>query len=155
VASTVQRQLCTVEDIMGEARRLPRNGTGFLRRAMAEASDGARSVAEAHAADRLKRARLPSFELNAVVVDAERLVRYVVDFLWRSLRAVLEIDSREFHFSAADWAATTIRHNALISLGYSVVHYPPSAVDQPGWAADVGRWLRRRAADLGVPWPPT
>jgi hypothetical protein len=89
--------------------------------------------------------------MNVPVVLAGR-ARYYVDFLWRALRAVLEIDSREYHFTEANWRDTTTRHNALIAAGFAVTHYPPSLVDKPGWADEVADWLRARARDLSVPY---
>lgn len=91
--------------------------------------------------------------MNVPVVDERGTVIYVVDLLWRELRAALEIDSREFHFSEADWRAALARHNELTRFGLSVTHYPPSATRAPRWDAEVAYWLRRRAAELGVVTP--
>lgn len=75
----------------------------------------------------------------------------MADFLWRRLRAVLEIDSREYHFEAADWQRTMQRHLELTTLGFSVVHRPPSALRQPRrFVAEVEAWLVARAVELGV-----
>ena len=43
-------------------------------------------------------------------------------------RVVVEIDSREWHLSPADWERTMRRHNALQQAGYTVLHFPPSRV---------------------------
>lgn len=74
----------------------------------------------------------------------------VADVLWRDLRAVLEIDSREFHLSEAEWKATMQRHNRLTSAGLALTHYPPSATGDPAWPDEVARWLHHRARELGV-----
>jgi len=72
---------------------------------------------------------------------------YIADLYWRELRAILEIDSREYHFSPADWRATMDRHLVLTTLGYSVVHRPPSALADPAtFVRDVSAWLTGRAA---------
>jgi hypothetical protein len=96
---------------------------------------------------------MPAFELNVAVVDERGRVVFVVDVLWRGLRAALEIDSREYHLSEQDWQASMARHNELTRCGLSVVHYPPSAVRRRGWASEVAAWLRARADELGVAGP--
>jgi hypothetical protein len=150
IAAAVQNGLCSVEELTDELAACGRNNSALLRRALGEIAEGARSAAEAVAADYLRRADVPPFELNAPIMHAHRLVA-IADVLWRELRAVLEIDSREFHFSAADWQATMSRHNRLVRLGYAVTHYPPSAVS-PTWAHEVESWLQARAHELDVPY---
>lgn len=155
VARSIQLGRCTPEALAAELARSPRSGSGALRRALAEVAAGARSAAEAAAATRLRRSRLPAFELNVPVLDLDGRVRYVLDVLWRELRAALEIDSREYHFRAADWQATMRRHNALTGAAPAVLHYPPSRLTADGaWLHQVESWLRGRAAELGVPYVP-
>ncbi len=49
------------------------------------------------------RGSVPPFELNVPIVDEYGRLLYVVDMLWRELRAALEVDSREYHFGVEDW----------------------------------------------------
>ncbi len=150
VAAAVQHGLCSVEELTDQLAACPRNNSALLRRALGELADGARSAAEVVATDYLRRADVPPFELNAPIMDRGQLVA-IADVLWRELRAVLEIDSREFHFSASDWQATMRRHNRLVRMGYAVTHYPPSAVG-PAWTVEVESWLRARARELALPY---
>lgn len=152
VTNAVQRGLCQPSDLGSELASSPRNGSHWLRVAVRDVVDGARSVAESEAADRLREARVPPFELNVPIVDASGRLIAVVDVLWRTLRAALEIDSREFHFSERDWRSTMTRHNALIGCGLAVRHDAPSAVRSGGklWGRSVRTWLERRAVELGV-----
>lgn len=151
VAAAVQHRLCTVDDLMAELGAAPRNGSGLLRRALAEVAEGARSAAEAQALQYLRRAAVPPFELNAPITDSRGRVVAYADVLWPRLRAVLEIDSREYHFDADDWRKTMRRHNKVARLGYALTHYPPSAIG-PGWTDEVETWLHARAAELHVPY---
>ena len=151
VAAAIQHELCELDELANELAACPRNGSALLRRALAEIGEGARSAAEASAADYLRRAGVPRFELNAPIYDRSGQLVAVADVLWRELRAVLEIESREFHFNAADWQATMRRHNTLVRLGYAVTHYPPSALG-PSWRDEVEVWLRARAAELTIPY---
>jgi very-short-patch-repair endonuclease len=147
VTRVVGEQRCTVAELARELAAGPRQGSAFLRQAIEEAAGGAWSAPEARAASVLRRAGVPRFEQN-VRIPLPGGRHYVADFLWRRLRAVLEIDSREHHFEPADWRATMDRHLALETLGYSVVHRPPSAafVDPRGFAADISAWLAARGA---------
>ena len=76
----------------------------------------------------------------------------VADLLWRSLRAVLEIDSREYHFSERDRKHTMERHNRLTRSGSAVTHYPPSVIvgSGRGWVDEVRCWLAARSVEIGV-----
>lgn len=156
VARTIQTGLCTPEQLNHELSRCPRNGSGRLRQALGEIGAGARSVAEAHALRQLRGSRLPEFEVNVAVLGGDGDVCYVVDVLWRRLRAVLEIDGREFHFDSASWHATLRRHNLLTAAGLSVTHYPPSRIMSADdtWLGELAAWLRARAGELNVPYLP-
>jgi very-short-patch-repair endonuclease len=72
----------------------------------------------------------------------------IVDFLWRDLRAVLEIDSDAHHALAGDADRTSDRHLLLSTDDYSVVHRTPRTVYlQPDeFVSGIGRWLAARAA---------
>lgn len=151
VTSAVQRGLTSPDDLARELDASARNGSGLLRRAIDDLLAGARSVAEAEAFEQLRaRPDIPPFEANVPIHDDAGRTVAVADALWRGLRAVLEIDSREFHFGEPEWKRTMRRHNLLGRLGLSVVHYPPSAIRDrnSGWLDEVAQWLAVRAAEL-------
>jgi hypothetical protein len=154
ITSAIQRELCSVEDLNRQLQRAARRNSAAARCALADVVAGARSVAEAEAAQRLRDAELPPFELNVPIIRGGRTIA-VADMLWRDLRAVLEIDSREFHFSEADWKATSARHNRLTSAGLALTHYAPSATEAPDWVDEVARWLGHRAHELRLPYTNT
>ena len=97
----------------------------------------------------LRAACVPPFEQNARIELPDGR-HYVADFLWRALRAVLEIDSVEYHLNPAAWQATMNRHLALETVGFSVAHRPPSAVrDHPTrFVQEISAWLASRATLL-------
>jgi hypothetical protein len=156
VTAAIQRGRCTPADLARELDASARHGSSALRRALSDVLDGARSVAEAQAVDRLRRAAVPSFEVNVRIVDAGDRLLAVADVLWRELRAVLEIDSREFHFSERDWKAMA-RHNLLTAHGLALIHYPPSVITDPAarWTDDVVAFLGGRARERGVAYLPS
>lgn len=155
VGSAVSRKHCTVPSLLAEYEAGPRNHSKLLRLVLADAADGARSAAEATAARRLARSAIPPFEMNVPIVDEHGRLLYVVDLLWRELRAALEIDSREYHFGIEEWEATLDRHNQLTRYGLSVTHYPPRRVTCRGstFVPDIADWLCRRAVELSVRLP--
>ncbi|MGI8677413.1 MAG: type IV toxin-antitoxin system AbiEi family antitoxin domain-containing protein [Jatrophihabitans sp.] len=156
VTTAIQRKVCTPAELATELVACPRARSAPLRRALEDVLDGARSIAEAEAVDFLRTARVPPFELNVPIIDATGRTIAVADALWRELRAVLEIDSQEFHFGAEDWKATTTRHNQLTMRGLALAHYPPSEIRarRGEWGAEVAAWLRNRAEELGARYLP-
>lgn len=153
VSAAVQRGLCTPDALYDELCAGPRNGSALLRRAVADVLGGAHSTAEAEAVDALRLVQLPPFEVNAPIFDVTGRRIAVADLLWRDLRAIAEIDSREYHFNAEDWQRTMRRHNVLTAAGYAVAHWPPSAIRgrEYEWADEVARWLQARSRELALP----
>lgn len=156
VTSAVQRGLCSVDDLMHAYAAGPRNHSGQLRRALTDVAAGAASLPEAELAEILRAAELPEFELNVPVIDASGRHIATIDVLWRRLRAGLEVDSQAHHFLELDWRATMRRHNSLTAAGLALTHYPPLDIrDRRSFVvAEVEHWLRDRAYELGVAYPP-
>ena len=156
VTSAIQKRRCDPEGVIAELESGPRNHSGLLRRAVVDLRAGAKSIAEAEAIDVLRRSPVPPFEANVPVVTTSGVQIAEADCLWRELRAVLEIDSREFHFLEDDWKRTMARHSALGKRGLVMAHYPPSQIRRSPetWAKGVEQWLRARAAELRVAYRP-
>jgi very-short-patch-repair endonuclease len=148
VADVVRRDLCDVRELERELARAGRRGSALLRQAVAEVSLGAWSAPEASVAALLRRHRVRGFAQN-VRIDLPG-GWFVVDFLWRELNAVLEIDSVAHHFSPPDLDATMRRHLQLETLGFSVIHRSPASIraapDQ--FVDDVRAWLAARRTSL-------
>jgi len=145
IAQAVRAGHCTTSELGIQLLEGPRRGSAHLRRALADVGAGAWSAPEARTAALLRRAGLGGFVQNAEIrLPVGRIVR--ADFLWPELRAVLEIDSAEFHLDPADWRRTMARHRALEAAGYSVVHVPPSLVrDEPErFTGEIRTWLTTR-----------
>ncbi|HZC69847.1 MAG TPA: hypothetical protein VE442_04050 [Jatrophihabitans sp.] len=151
VAEAVRLKLCTVDELAAELRHGPRRGSAHLRQAIDEVGGGAWSAPEARAATLLRRAGIPPFEQN-VRVDLSDASFVIVDFIWRALRAVLEIDSDTHHALAGDADGTSDRHLRLETDGYSVIHRTPRlVVKQPAlFVNGVQRWLENRARLLAA-----
>lgn len=151
LTASVQRGLCTPDELRSGLAHIARRDSGLVRRALLDVMDGAHSEAEAVALNKLRFADVPPFELNVSILARDGQLIAVADFLWRELRAILEVDSRQFHFSEADWHRTSVRHNRLTAAGLAVQHYPPQRFRSgDSWLAEVIGWLRNRARELGV-----
>jgi hypothetical protein len=148
VARVIQQQHCRLDELGAELEAGPRQGSGHLRRALAEVGWGAQSAPEARAARILRRAGITGFQQNVTITLPDGSRRRV-DFYWSELRAVLEIDSYEFHLDRRDWKGTWDRHLDLTTFGLSVIHRPPSALDDEAqFVADIRAWLAGRTSDL-------
>jgi hypothetical protein len=156
VTTSVQRRKCSPGELVAELEACPRNGSRMFRRALADVLDGARSIAEAEAVDFLRRVAVPAFELNVPILDHTGVRVSVADVLWREMRAVAEIDSREYHLGEKQWKGTGHRHNRLTTGWLALEHFPPSEIRsrRMDWARDVEIWLRGRARELGLPYRP-
>lgn len=152
----VQRGLCTPDQLLCELEDGPRNGSRWLRRVLEEINEGARSISEAELADLMCAAGLPAFELNVPLIDEHGRHIATADVLWRALRAVLEVDSKEHHFLEPHWRSTMRRHNVLTRYTVAVTHYAPIEFrDRPARVmAEIDAWLAARAVELGIPYPP-
>ena len=66
----------------------------------------------------------------------------MADFLWEDVGAILEIDSREYHFTERDWQQTLRRDQILQGAGYAVLHVTPAQLrDEAQFIAMVRAWL--------------
>ncbi len=124
VAETVRKGWCTPEELADQLAHGPRKGSAHLRQAIDEITAGAWSAPEARAATLLRRAGVPPFEQNARV-PLPNGRHFVADFLWRELRAILEIDSYAHHSLPGDADGTSARHLILETIDFSVVHRSP------------------------------
>jgi very-short-patch-repair endonuclease len=140
VAEAVQRRMCDVDELASELEAGPRQGSRLLRAALRDVGYGALSVPEAKAGRLLRKAAITGFQQNAAVHVGGR--RLVVDFLWRDVRAVLEVDSTEYHLTPVDHDRTLARDQALQAAGYVVLHVKPSQLrDAAVFVQLVRDWL--------------
>lgn len=141
VSRAIQQQLCSVAELAAELEAGPRRGSRNLREAVLDAGHGAHSPAEALAGRELRAGGVVHLEQNAEVRVGSR--RFVADFLDRARRAVIEIDSTEYHLREADHDATLRRDQLLQAAGYAVLHVKPRQVrDEPGaFVRIVTAWL--------------
>lgn len=132
VAWAVQMRKVRIGDLAAEIRSGLVAGSARVRRVLGEVADGVRSAAEGILRGLIRKARLPEPLYNPdLFIGKEFLAR--PDAWWPGAGVAVEVDSREWHLSPADWAATMARHSRMSAQGIVVLHYPPARLrDEPG-----------------------
>ena len=127
VAQAVQQQRCSIALLAAELEEGPVRGSGLLRAALAEVEAGIRSVPEGDLRNLLRRGRVTEPVFNARLYDGDTLIG-VADAWWAEAGVAAEVDSREYHFSAADWQRTMRRHDRLVAHGVLLLHFTPRQI---------------------------
>ena len=133
VCEAVQCGRCTLEELVGELHEGPTPGRRWYRMALAEVSDGIRSVAEADLKRLIDRSDLekPMYNPDLYTLDGIFLGR--PDAWFGRAGVAGEVDSREYHMRARDYAETTMRHNRMEAAGIHMLHWLPSTIKaEPG-----------------------
>ncbi len=138
-------RLCTEDDLAEIARvHAGRAGAGLLARLLAEHAVGAtatRNDFEERFLALCRRYRLPQPDVNVPLLD------YVVDFLWREARLVVEVDGRATHGTRRAFQADRDRDGRLAVAGYRVLRFTWWDVTRrPAVVADRVRRMLRVAA---------
>jgi hypothetical protein len=124
VADTVQRQLCRIEDLAEELAAGPHRGSGLLRRALAEVTEGVRSNPEGDLRRLIIVAKLPMPLFNhAMYLNGKFLAR--PDAYWPDYGVIAEIDSWRHHSGPDDFEYTWGRHDLIIATGLQALHCTP------------------------------
>jgi very-short-patch-repair endonuclease/predicted transcriptional regulator of viral defense system len=122
------RGLTSLKEVDSILQRHPRHpGAALLRAALGSGSPArARSVAERRFVALLRKARLPTPEINVTVEGCE------VDFLWRSQRLIVEVDGRAYHSTNDRFENDRRRDRILVAAGYRVMRITwRQLVDEP------------------------
>src|SRR5215469_12872172 len=144
IAGALQRGDCKLEMLAVELREGQVRGSALLRRVLAEAAGGIRSVVEAEFKDLIERARLPQPLFNARLFAAGGTFIGMPDAWWPDAGVAAEIDSRQWHLRPDDWEKTMHRHRAMSRHGILVLHFTPRQIrsDPAAVIADITDALR-------------
>jgi hypothetical protein len=147
VSEAVQKGQCDLTELIEELDSGASAGSRRFRLALTEIGDGIRSAAEADLRTIIVRSDLerPMYNAKLFRLDDGTLLG-IADAWWPRAGVVAEVDSRQYHLSAGDYEATTMRHNRMEAENLNLLHFLPSTLrTQPG---TVLRDLRR-AIDAG------
>jgi very-short-patch-repair endonuclease len=131
VAGGVQRRKLSIADLAQELTTGPIQGSARLRAALAEVADGVRSAAEGDLHTLVKRERLPEPMYNARLYIGDQFLA-VPDAWWPQAGLAVEVDSREWHLSPADWERTLARGARMTEHGILVMRFTPRQVRTGG-----------------------
>ena len=125
VASAVQRGKVQIWQLARELDLGPKQGSARLRLALAEVSDGVRSVAENDLRLIIKQFRLPDPLYNPrLFVGGQFLAS--PDAWWPDYGVAAEVESKAWHLSPGDWERTLARRAMMAAEGIVVMPFPPS-----------------------------
>ena len=128
ICEAVQRGRCTLEDLVAELNDGPSAGARWYRMALAEISDGIRSGAEAQLKYLIDRSDLERPVYNADLYTLDGIFLGRPDAWFACAGVAGEVDSRQYHMGAEDYAQTTNRHNRMEAAGIHVLHWLPSTI---------------------------
>jgi hypothetical protein len=124
VAAAIQRRSMSVADLADEIRTGPAAGSARVRAVLGEAAAGIRSSAEGDLLKLIRSSDLPEPLYNPALYLGDEFIA-IPDAWWPDVGVAVEIDSRQWHLSPADWERTMARHSRMSALGIIVLHYPP------------------------------
>lgn len=128
IAGAIQRGQCAPTALRQELDQGPIRHSAMLRRVLAEAADGIRSVAEAEFRDLIIRSRLPRPMFNARLFTVDGTFIAMPDAWWPEAGMAAEVDSREWHLKPADWENTLRRHAIMSGHGIIALHFTPAQI---------------------------
>jgi hypothetical protein len=128
VGATIQDSSCTVEMLVKELREGPEGGTRLFRGALANATVGVRSAAEADLKRLVERSGIekPLYNPRLYLPDGTFLCS--PDLWWEKYGVGGEVDSLAYHFRAQDYEKTIMRHNRIERTGIHLLHWVPQTI---------------------------
>ena len=149
----VQKRLTSPESLSDERIRGQMRGSRYARLALEELAAGVRSVPEGVVRTLFLAAGIPRLLYNPTLFDAQGDFLACPDVYDPETGVCLEVESKEFHFSVADWQATMERHGRMTASGLAVIHVPPSRITRRGRDV-VTEFERAIGVRRGWPTPP-
>lgn len=123
---------CTVEDLISELNAGPVPGSGLLRAALFEVSEGIRSEAERDLKFCIDGSALPKPLYNPRLYLSDGTFIAMPDAWWPRAGVAGEVDSLRHHILARDHEATTARRNRMEAADIRVLQFLPSTI-KSGW----------------------
>ena len=124
----IQSTSCQVAHLARELDAGPVAGTRLFRAALAEASEGIRSVAEGDLKKLIDRSDVEKPLYNPQLYLPDGTFLCSPDLWWERYGVAGEVDSLAHHFSAKDHENTMKRHNRVEGAGIRLLHWLPTTI---------------------------
>jgi hypothetical protein len=128
VAEAIQKRACSIVEIGLELEKGASRDSVRLRKALASARTGVRSVAEDRFRERVEQSNLPAPRYNVFLRAMDGTDIGEVDAWWADAGVSVEIDSQEYHFYRADWLRTDAKRSRLLKHGIFPHNIAPARV---------------------------
>jgi hypothetical protein len=125
VAGAVQSRRCTVGELTAELSSGAIRGSALLRTVLAEVADGVRSAPEAELRVLIRRSGLPMPMFNPRLYLPDGTFIAQPDAWWPEAGVAIELDSKRWHFEAAQWEHTMDRHSDMGQYSIVTLHFTP------------------------------
>lgn len=128
VCEAVQHGGCELAELIAELDAGPTAGSRWYREALAEVSAGIRSSAERDLKRIIDRSGIDRPLYNPRLYTLNGVFLGMPDAWWQHAGVAAEVDSRQYHISAADHEATVARHNRMEAAGIHMLHFLPGTI---------------------------
>ena len=128
IAGAVQSRSCTVAELLTELREGGRRDAALLRTVLAEVAEGVRSAPEGDLRLLIRKAGLPIPMFNPRLYLLDGTFIGQPDGWWPDAGVAIEVDSKRWHFQAADWEHTMDRHTDLGQYSIVTLHFTPHKI---------------------------
>jgi hypothetical protein len=134
IFAVIKRTSCTVEILLRELNAGPTAGSRFFRIALAEASAGIRSVAEADLKKLIDKSGIEKPIYNPELYLPDGTFLCSPDTWWEKYGIAGEVDSVAFHLlkDRNAYENTQKRHNRMERHGIRVLHWAPATIRHDG-----------------------
>ena len=126
VARAVQSGGASVMALRDEVAAAPIRHTALIREAVHAITDGVASAPEAELRRLWLTSPLPVPLWNPDLLGSDGQFIARPDAYLPEVGLAVEVESKEFHFAAADWEHTMRRQGRMTAVGITVLQYPPS-----------------------------
>ncbi|MFB9385015.1 hypothetical protein ACFFTK_17860 [Pseudonocardia petroleophila] len=121
ISDAVQRNLCTVAQLVTELDAGGQHGSATPRRVLRDVRDGIRSAAELDAKKLWHRSGLPEPWWNAPVHDAAGRFLGIADAWWDDVALAWEINSYQWHLAPEDYAREQEKRARFTAAGAAIL----------------------------------
>lgn len=148
LSDAVQRDLCTVAELVAELDAGGRRGSSTPRRVLREVGAGIRSAAELNAKKLWARSGLPEPAWNAPVFDSAGRLLGIADAWWDDVALAWEINSYAWHLAPQDYAREQEKRARFAAVGAAVLPTMPKRLraDSGGVLRELGMAYQAAAA---------